>query len=93
MLSDIYLNVMKVGEIQGYDVIYIPEKDVIFCKNTVVKYSVIRKIVKGSSSRDEIPEKELVITKDNSTIHFGCLTTTISNCNEIAKNVAKNGKK
>lgn len=84
---------IKVGEIENYDVLYIPEKDVIFCKNTVVKYSVIKRIVKSSNSRDEIPEKELVITKDSNIIHFGCLTTTISNCNNIAKNVAKNNER
>lgn len=30
-----------VGEIQGYDVIYIPEKDIVFCKNTAIKLSVL----------------------------------------------------
>lgn len=30
-----------VGEIQGYDVIYIPEKDIVFCKNTAIRLSVL----------------------------------------------------
>lgn len=80
---------IKVGEIQGHDVIYVPEKDSIFCKNTIVKYQVIRRIIKGSNLRSEIPEKNLVITKNDCVITLGCLTTTISNCNEISKNVSK----
>ena len=80
---------VKVGEIQSYDVIYIPEKDVIFCKNTTIKYPVIKRIVKGSICRTEIPEKELVIIKDDNIIHMGCLTTTLSNFNSIAKEVNK----
>ena len=30
-----------VGEVEGYPVIYIEEKDTIFCKNTAVKLSLI----------------------------------------------------
>lgn len=84
---------IKVGEIQGHDVIYVPEKDSIFCKNTIVKYKVIKHIIKGSNLRSEIPEKKLVITKNDCVITLGCLTTTISNCNEISKNISKlNGR-
>ena len=32
-----------VGEVEGYPVIYIEEKDTIFCKNTAVKYSLLKK--------------------------------------------------
>lgn len=84
---------VKVGEIQGYDVIYIPEKDSIFCKNTIIKYQVIRHIVKGSNLRAEIPEKKLVITKSGCIISLGCLTTSMSNCGDIMKNVSKYKKK
>lgn len=31
-----------VGEVEGYPVIYIEEKDTIFCKNTAVKYSLLK---------------------------------------------------
>lgn len=77
----------KVGEIQNYDVIYIPEKDIIFCKNTTLKFPLIKRIVKGSTQREEIPEKNLTITKDNKTVYLGCLTTTMSNLLSIEKQV------
>lgn len=81
---------VKVGEIQGHDVLYIPEKDVIFCKNTILSFPLIERIiVKSSMDRTSIPEKELVIIKNNNTIHLGCLTTTMENCLEIRKQVNK----
>lgn len=33
-----------VGEVEGYPVIYIEEKDTIFCKNTAVKYSLLKRL-------------------------------------------------
>lgn len=81
---------VKVGEIQGHDVIYVPEKDVIFCKNTTLSFPLIERIiVKSSMDRTNIPEKELVIIKNNNTIHLGCLTTTMENCLQIRKQVNK----
>ena len=80
---------VKVGEIQGYDVIYVPEKDVIFCKNTTLSFPLIERIVRGSMDRTSIPEKELVIIKDDNIVHLGCLTTTMENCLEIRKQVNK----
>lgn len=80
---------VKVGEIQGYDVIYVPEKDVIFCKNTTLSFPLIERIVRGSMERTSIPEKELVIIKNDNVVHLGCLTTTMENCLEIRKQVNK----
>lgn len=80
---------VKVGEIQGYDVLYVPEKDVIFCKNTTLSFPLIERIVRGSMDRTSIPEKELVIIKDDNVVHFGCLTTTMQNCLDIRKQVNK----
>lgn len=80
---------VKVGEIQGYDVIYVPEKDVIFCKNTTLSFPLIERIVRGSMDRTSIPEKELVIIKDDNVVHLGCLTTTMENCLKIRKQVNK----
>lgn len=57
-----------VGEIQGYDVIYIPEKDIVFCKNTAIKLSVLDKAVKSHTISSTIEEKNLTITKDNGTL-------------------------
>lgn len=80
---------VKVGEIQGYDVLYVPEKDVIFCKNTTLSFPLIERIVRGSMDRTSIPEKELVIIKDDNIVHLGCLTTTMQNCLDIRKQVNK----
>ena len=79
----------KVGEIQGHDVIYIPSKDVIFCKNTAIKFSIIEKIIRSNLERSEIPEKNLTIIKDNGIVSLGCLTTTMTNCLNIRKRVRK----
>lgn len=79
----------KVGEIQGYDVIYIPEKDTIFCKNTAVSFPVIERIIRSSEDKGSIPEKELTILKDNGVVHLGCLVTTMANCLEIRRQVRK----
>ena len=79
----------KVGEIQGHDVIYIPSKDIIFCKNTAVKFSVIEEIIRSNLERSEIPEKNLTIIKDNGIVSLGCLTTTMTNCLNIRKRVRK----
>lgn len=80
---------MIVGEIQGNDVVYLPEKDIIFCKNTAVKFSLMKKIIKEGKDVETIPEKNLTITKDNGTIHLGCLTTTMDECLKIVHRVNK----
>lgn len=80
---------MQVGTIQGYDVIYVKERDQVFCKNTSVSFSLIKKLVFSNSIRENIPEKNLVITKDNNNVTLGCLVTTISNLKEISKNIKK----
>ena len=79
----------KVGEISGYDVIYIPERNQIFCKNTAVNFSTIERIIRGSTMRDTIPEKDLTITKDMGIVTLGCLTTTMENCLSIRRKVNK----
>lgn len=80
---------VKVGEIQGCDVLYIPEKDIIFCKNTAIKVSLIVGALKSNMSVEEIPEKNLTIIKDNGTVTLGCLTTTMTNCKEIIREITK----
>lgn len=79
----------KVGKISGYDVIYVPERNQIFCKNTAVNFSIIEKIIRGSTMRETIPEKDLTITKDMGIVTLGCLTTTMENCLNIRKQVYK----
>lgn len=80
---------IKIGEIQGYDVLYIPEKDIVYCKNTAVKVSILDKVVKDSKDIGEIPEKNLTITKDNGTITFGCLTTTLDAYKKMKREINK----
>lgn len=41
-----------VGEVEGYPVIYIEEKDTIFCKNTAVKYSLLKRLYDSPFSRE-----------------------------------------
>lgn len=80
---------IKIGEIQGYDVLYIPEKDIVFCKNTAVKVPVLDRIIKDSKNIGEIPEKNLTIIKDNGTLTFGCLTTTYDAYKQMKKEINK----
>ena len=56
----------KVGLIEGHDVIYVPERNQIFCKNTAVNFSTIEKIIRGSTMRETIPEKNLTNAAMNS---------------------------
>lgn len=78
-----------VGEIQGYDVIYIPEKDIVFCKNTAIKLSVLDKAVKSHTISSTIEEKNLTITKDNGILCLGCLTTTLDNYRAMKRKISK----
>jgi hypothetical protein len=80
---------VKVGEIDGYDVIYVPEKDQVFCKNTAINFPTIERIVRGSLIMATIPEKKLVVTKEGNIVTLGCLTTTMNNCLSIRHNVNK----
>ncbi len=80
---------VKIGEIEGHDVLYISEKDVVFCKNTAVKVAVLDKIVRGSMDKGEIPEKNLTITKNDGTLTLGCLTTTLDAYKQMKREIKK----
>lgn len=59
-----------IGEIQGYDVIYIPEKDIVFCKNTAIRLSVLDKAVSDNCIRKwcksyNLPTRSVDIKKIN----------------------------
>ena len=81
-----------VGEVEGYPVIYIEEKDTIFCKNTAVKYSLLKRLYDSPFSREKIEEKSLTITKEEHFVTFGCLTTTKEYCQTVIKNINKMNK-
>ena len=78
-----------VGNIQGYDVYYIPEKNYVFCKNTVLPLSIMLDALSGEVDRIEVPDKNLVIKIFNSTIDMGCLTATKENLRNIRKTINK----
>lgn len=73
-----------VGEIQGYPVQYVPEKDMVFCKNTVCKVKDIERLVyKSPMEREYLAEKDLSIVKLEKTVQFGCLSTSLDNVSAI----------
>lgn len=79
---------IQVGEIQGYPVMYVPEKDVIFCKNTTVHYNQIKAAIYNSSLyREDIEDGKLTVTKDKGVVTLGCLVTSIENISEIKSEI------
>ena len=78
-----------VGTIEGYPVIYVKQRDVVFCKNTAVKHSILKKIWDSTEDRHKIEEKSLTIVKDTHFIMLGCLTTDHDNCKSILKNIKR----
>ena len=79
-----------VGKIQDHDVIYVPEKDILFCKNTTMPYSVMRlALIDSPVDRLEL-KSDLVMTRgENGVIQMACLTTNIENIKEINKQIKK----
>lgn len=76
-----------VGNIQGYDVVYIPEKRILFCKNTAIPYNLLKEAVYGDMDRYNIPQKNLVIRKSGEIIELGCLATTLENAKDILTSI------
>lgn len=79
----------EVGKINDNKVVYIPEKNIVFCKNTAIKFPIIERIIRNGMDKGEIPEKNLTIIKDNGIVHLGCLTTTMENCLNIRRRINK----
>ena len=85
-----------VGKIQDHDVIYIPEKDILFCKNTTMPYSVMRAaLIESPVDRLELKSDLIMTQSDNGIIQLACLTTNIENIKEINKQIkkVKNGRR
>lgn len=78
-----------VGDIQGHDVLYIPEKEYVFCKNTVLPLQLMLNVLKGTTDRVEVPEKNLVIKVEGTNVDMGCLSTTKENLHNIRKTISK----
>ncbi len=83
------MNKYIVGQIDVYPVYYIPEKDIIFCKNTSVKFNLLKRLYLSSMDKEYIEDKDLTIEKEEFFVKFGCLITDKSNCNLIIKNIKK----
>lgn len=80
---------VKVGSIEGHDVLYLPERDLVFCKNTVLPYNIAREVLKTSLDRIVVEDKKLVIRIYSTTIELGCLTTSKENYKQIYKTIQK----
>lgn len=88
-ISNTKTGMVEVGEIQGYPVLYIQEKDVVFCKNTVCRVSDLKRLIESPYERELLEEKNLSIVKMGSSIDFGCLTTTKENVRAIEREIKK----
>lgn len=78
-----------VGKIDEYDVLYLPEKDLIYCKNTTMPYSIMQEaLIKSPLDRTEL-KKDLIVTINGESVQLACLTTTIENIKSINKNIKK----
>lgn len=76
-----------VGKIEGHDVIYVPEKDILFCKNTTMPYQVMKAaLLDNPIDRMEL-KKDLTMTVNEGIVQLACLTTNIENVKEINKNI------
>lgn len=79
-----------VGSIEDHDVIYVSEKDILFCKNTSVPYNKMRGVlIDREYDRCEIKNDLIATISDTGMVSLGCLTTTLENCIEINKEIKK----
>lgn len=76
-----------VGNIQGYDVIYVPEKDMIFCKNTIVRYVDLNRALFKSTLDRECVQDKLSVVKDKDIVYLGCLTVSRDTILQIKSNI------
>lgn len=78
---------VQVGEIEGWPVLYNPEKQRLFCKNTSISLDVIEEMLKSPLSRERNEEKNLTVIKMDNVVHLSCLTTTTDNISNIRKSI------
>lgn len=78
---------VQVGEIEGWPVLYNPEKQRLFCKNTSISLDIIEQMLKSPLSRERNEEKNLTVIKMNNVVHLSCLTTTTANISNIRKSI------
>ena len=78
---------VTVGKIQGFPVLYIPSRGLLFCKNTIVPFEEMRKVLHAPTAKHRIERSNLNITKMDNIIELGCLTTTVTNLIQIEKQI------
>lgn len=80
---------IEVGKIEEHPVLYLPEKDLLYCKKVVFPYKTLEEaLIESTLERIEIKE-DFIITKKGNSIQLACLTTSISNITLINKNIKK----
>lgn len=80
---------IQIGYIEDYPVLYLPEKDLIFCKNTIVPYEVLLNAFNSGIDRIEYEEKNLVMYFLKNEITLGCLKTNPENFRDMIKTIKK----
>ena len=80
---------IQIGYIEDYPVLYLPEKDLIFCKNTIVPYEVLLNAFNSGIDRIEYKEKNLVMYFLKNEITLGCLKTSTENFRDMIKTIKK----
>jgi hypothetical protein len=77
-----------VGNMEGNDIYYISEKDLVFCKNTIIPYSLAKEAFRSSLTRKQL-KNDLYYTTDGYNVTFGCLKTTKPEFKQFIKNIEK----
>lgn len=80
---------IEIGTIQGYPVLYLPERDLVFCKNTIVPYQVLYDAYNSGIDRVEYKEKNLIMNFFSHEIILGCLTTNVEDFQKMIKTIKK----
>ena len=80
---------IEIGTIQGYPVLYLPERDLVFCKNTVVPYQFLIDSFNSGIDRVEYKEKNLIMNFFSHEITLGCLTTNVEDFQKMIKTIKK----
>lgn len=80
---------IQIGDIEDYPVLYLPEKDLIFCKNTIVPVNVILDAFNSGIDRVEYKEKNLIMYFFKNEITLGCLKTSTENFRDMIKTIKK----
>ena len=80
---------IEVGQIEEYPVLYLPEKDLLYCKKVVFPYKTLEEaLINSTLERIELKE-DFIITKKGGLVQLACLTTSISNIKLINKTIKK----